>query len=98
MVEISESNELYKEPLHPYTKGLLSAIPIANPKRAKESDTEIMSGDLPSPIDIPSGCRFHTRCPYAMDKCKVIEPEMIEIKKGHSVACHLYQERINLVK
>jgi len=98
MVEISESNELYKEPLHPYTKGLLSAIPIADPKRAKESDTEIMSGDLPSPIDIPSGCRFHTRCPYAMDKCKVIEPEMIEIKKGHSVACHLYQERINLVK
>ena len=98
MVEISESNELYKEPLHPYTKGLLSAIPIADPIKARESEVQILSGDLPSPIDIPSGCRFHTRCHYAMEKCKSVEPEMIEIKEGHKVACHLYENGITLVK
>ena len=90
IVEISESNDLYKNPLHPYTKGLLSAIPIADPKKAKESKIQIIKGDIPSPIDIPSGCRFHTRCPYAMPKCKEVEPEMKEVKNGHSVACHLY--------
>lgn len=90
IVEISESNDLYKNPLHPYTKGLLSSIPIADPKKAKESKIQIIKGDIPSPIDIPSGCRFHTRCPYAMPKCKEVEPEMKEVKNGHSVACHLY--------
>ena len=98
IVEICESNELYKEPLHPYTKGLLSAIPIADPIKARESEVQILSGDLPSPIDIPSGCRFHTRCPYAMEKCKSVEPEMLEVKEDHKVACHLYENKITLVK
>ena len=89
-VEISDSNELYKNPLHPYTKGLLSAIPIADPKKAKKSEISLIKGDVPSPIDIPTGCRFHTRCPYATEKCKTVEPEMKEIEKNHFVSCHLY--------
>jgi len=90
MVEISDSNELYKKPLHPYTKGLLSAIPIADPKKANNSEITLIKGDVPSPINIPSGCRFHTRCPYATDICKTVEPEMREIEKNHFVSCHLY--------
>ena len=90
IVEISDSNELYKNPLHPYTKGLLSAIPIADPKKAKKSEISLIKGDVPSPINVPSGCRFHTRCPYATEKCKTAEPEMREIEKNHFVSCHLY--------
>ena len=90
IVEISESNELYKKPLHPYTKGLLSSIPISDPKQAKNTEIRLIKGDVPSPIDIPTGCRFHTRCPYAMDVCKSVEPEMKEVEKNHFVSCHLY--------
>jgi oligopeptide/dipeptide ABC transporter ATP-binding protein len=90
IVEISDSNDLYNNPLHPYTKALLSAIPIADPKKAKISERQIIEGDIPSPIDIPSGCRFHTRCPYAKPICKEITPQMKEVEGGHSVACHLY--------
>lgn len=90
IVEISDSNELYKNPLHPYTKALLSAIPIADPKKAKKSEISLIKGGVPSPIDIPTGCRFHTRCPYATEKCKIVEPEMKEIEKNHFVSCHLY--------
>lgn len=90
IVEISKSNDLYNNPLHPYTKGLLSAIPVTDPKRAREAKIEIIKGDIPSPIDIPIGCRFHTRCPYATEKCKSIEPEMKEVSSEHFVACHLY--------
>ncbi|MBE6066093.1 MAG: ATP-binding cassette domain-containing protein [Clostridium lundense] len=90
IVEISKSNDLYKNPLHPYTKALLSAIPIADPRKAQASVRKIIEGDIPSPMDIPSGCRFHTRCPYAMPKCKEISPEMKEVENGHSVACHLF--------
>ncbi|WP_160673786.1 oligopeptide/dipeptide ABC transporter ATP-binding protein [Clostridium sp. C8-1-8] len=95
IVEISESNNLYNNPLHPYTKALLSAIPVADPKKAKLSERQIIEGDIPSPMDIPSGCRFHTRCPYAKPICKEVSPEMIEIEKGHSVACHLYLNNNN---
>ena len=90
IVEISESNELYKKPLHPYTKGLLSSIPISDPKKAKKTEIILIKGDVPSPIDIPTGCRFHTRCPYATDICRNIEPEIKEVEKGHFVSCHLY--------
>lgn len=90
IVEISKSNDLYNKPLHPYTKGLLSAIPVTDPKKARETQIEIIKGDIPSPIDIPTGCRFHTRCPYATEKCKSIEPEMKEVNSEHFVACHLY--------
>lgn len=90
IVEIAKSNDLYNKPLHPYTKGLLSAIPVTDPKKARETQIEIIKGDIPSPIDIPTGCRFHTRCPYATEKCKSIEPEMKEVNSEHFVACHLY--------
>lgn len=90
IVEIAESNELYKNPLHPYTKALLSAIPIADPRIARSKTKHIITGDLPSPIDIPKGCRFNTRCPYAKPICHEEEPKMKEIEKGHFVACILY--------
>lgn len=90
IVEISKSSELYKKPLHPYTKALLSAIPIPDPVKAKNSVREIIEGDLPSPLNIPEGCRFRTRCPHAMPVCREKDPEMKEIEKGHSLACHLY--------
>ncbi|GKU24600.1 ABC transporter ATP-binding protein [Clostridium folliculivorans] len=90
IIEISGSKDLYSNPLHPYTKALLSAIPIADPLKAKASQRQIIEGDIPSPIDVPSGCRFHTRCPYAKPICKEITPQMKEVESGHSVACHLY--------
>jgi len=90
IVEISPSGELYKNPLHPYTKALLSAIPIADPKVAKANNRQVIKGELPSPMDVPSGCRFHTRCPYAMPICKEEIPILKKMDQEHSVACHLY--------
>ena len=91
LVEICESKSLYKNPLHPYTKALLSAIPIPDPDRASKIRRDIIKGDIPSPIDIPRGCRFNTRCPYVLPICKEAQPCMKEIEKGHLVACHLYR-------
>lgn len=88
LVEIANDKKLYDAPKHPYTQALLSAIPVPNPKVQKER--VILKGDVPSPLNPPSGCRFHTRCPKCMDICKVEEPKMIEIEGRHSVACHLY--------
>lgn len=90
LVEVSESNEIYKNPLHPYTKGLLGSIPIANPKLARMKEKSGMEGDIPSPIDPPSGCRFHTRCPYAKDICSQQVPQLKDVGNGHMTACHLY--------
>lgn len=90
MVEITYSDELYKNPLHPYTQALLSAIPIPDPDISKQSQRILLSGDVPSPIDPPSGCRFRTRCPKAMNICKEQEPEMKELAPEHFCACHLY--------
>ena len=90
LVEVSESNEIYKNPLHPYTKGLLGSIPIANPKLARMKEKSGMEGDIPSPIDPPSGCRFHTRCPYAKDICSQQVPQLKDAGNGHMTACHLY--------
>lgn len=87
IVELSDSEELYKNPLHPYTRVLLSAVPIPNPEMKR--NRIILSGDIPSPIDPPSGCRFHTRCPIAVEKCKKEEPVLRDIGRGHMVACHL---------
>lgn len=89
LVEIANDKKLYDAPKHPYTQALLSAIPVPNPKVQKER--VILKGDVPSPLNPPSGCRFHTRCPKCMDICKVEEPKMIEIEERHSVACHLYK-------
>lgn len=90
LVELCEADEIYKNPLHPYTKGLLGSIPIANPKLAREKEKSSIEGDIPSPINPPRGCRFHTRCPYARPVCSQEAPEMKEAGPGHMVACHLY--------
>lgn len=89
LVEICEAGEIYRNPLHPYTKGLLGSIPVANPKLARKKDKSSMEGDIPSPINPPSGCRFHTRCPYAKPICSGETPEMKDAGNGHMVACHL---------
>ena len=87
LVELAPKNELYDNPLHPYTKALLSAVPIPDPTIKRERI--ILKGDIPSPANPPSGCKFHTRCPYAMDKCKKEAPEYKCVEKDHFVACHL---------
>lgn len=85
VVEMSPREELYSNPLHPYTQALMSAIPVPDPTLKRERI--ILKGDVPSPLNPPSGCRFHPRCPVVMDHCKVEEPAYIEISKDHSVAC-----------
>ena len=89
MVEFAESDELYDHPMHPYTEALLSAIPVADPELARSSKRKIIKGDLPSPMDVPGGCRFHTRCPYAKPECSQMEPPLVERTPGHFVACHI---------
>ena len=91
LVETCESEEIYKNPLHPYTKGLLSCIPVADPQLARSRQNTGVAGDLPSPVDPPKGCRFHTRCPYAKPICSEQAPQMREAAPGHCVACHLYE-------
>ncbi|NLM44885.1 MAG: dipeptide ABC transporter ATP-binding protein [Clostridiales bacterium] len=88
IVEIADKNELFDNPKHPYTKALLSAIPIPDPEVVVEQ--EMLEGDVPSPVDPPSGCRFHTRCKDVMDICKKKEPKDLVLNDGHTVACHLY--------
>jgi oligopeptide/dipeptide ABC transporter ATP-binding protein len=88
IIEIAPTGKLHKDPLHPYTKALLSAQPSLDPKRKVERI--VLGGDVPSPMNPPSGCHFHPRCPEAIEKCKTEVPEMIQIDKDHSVHCHLY--------
>lgn len=90
IMEISESNEIYKNPLHPYTKALMSAVPVPDPIKEKEREKTILEGDISSNINLPKGCRFRPRCKYAKKICEEIEPELKEVSKNHSVACHLY--------
>ncbi|NLY09448.1 MAG: ATP-binding cassette domain-containing protein [Tissierellia bacterium] len=92
IVELCESEEIYKNPLHPYTVGLLASIPVPDPILRKSQEESSMKGDLPSPIDLPSGCRFHTRCPHVIDICKEVEPSLVEVSPGHQVSCHLYHK------
>ena len=89
IVEIATSQELYSRPTHPYTKALLSAVPLHDPVLEKQRKRTILSGDVPSPADPPSGCHFSTRCPVAEDNCFKITPEWKEISSSHRVACHL---------
>lgn len=88
MVEMADSYELTSRPLHPYTKSLISAIPIADPKTARRSKRIVLEGDVPSPLNPPSGCRFRTRCPYADERCSAEVPQWHELEKGHFAACH----------
>lgn len=92
IVEFTESETLFNDPLHPYTKSLLSAIPVPDPDLARSNKRIIMQGDIPSPLNAPSGCPFRTRCPNAMPKCALTRPDLVEIKPGHQVACHLYDK------
>ena len=90
LVELADSEKLIDNPLHPYTQALIAAIPIPDPT-AKKAEVKI-KGEIPSPINPPPGCRFHPRCPYAFDRCKVEEPKLKEVEPGHFVACHLYDK------
>jgi len=87
LVELTDKKSLFRNPLHPYTEALLSAVPLPDPRAKKKRI--ILPGDVPSPITPPPGCRFHTRCPYAEARCRVEEPAMKEVRPGHFVACHL---------
>ncbi|MEQ2456430.1 ABC transporter ATP-binding protein [Flavonifractor hominis] len=89
LVELAESYELNKNPIHPYTKTLLSAVPVPDPEVSRSRQRIVLEGDIPSPMNPPTGCRFHTRCPYATDKCKEAAPEFKEHAPGHWAACHL---------
>ena len=94
MMELAESDELYDRPLHPYTKALLSAIPIPDPELEKKEKRLGYRGEVPSPgLMSPQGCRFCNRCPLAADVCFKEEPEFNEIEKGHYVACHMVKRR-----
>ena len=88
LVELAESYELCNHPIHPYTQTLLSAVPLPDPEKNKTRQRILLEGDIPSPINPPSGCRFHTRCPYATDRCKREMPQLKEYGPGHFAACH----------
>jgi oligopeptide transport system ATP-binding protein len=94
IVEVAEANELYNTPLHPYTISLLSAVPMPDPLLAKKKQRIILKGDVPSPLNIPSGCPFRTRCPKATERCTEEVPELKEITKGHFAACLYVDSRL----
>ncbi len=89
LVETAPSAEIYRRPLHPYTQGLMSAIPLADPEQAARKKEIAMEGEIPSPLHPPEGCRFHTRCPYATPRCRAESPALREVGPGHMAACHL---------
>jgi oligopeptide transport system ATP-binding protein len=89
LMELADRDDLYNNPLHPYTQALLSAVPIPDPVKERQRERIILTGDVPSPVNPPSGCVFHTRCPLAYDTCSEAAPEWREVKQGHWAACHL---------
>ena len=90
MVEFGDKDKIFQNPLHPYTKALFSAVPNPNPD--EKSERILLKGDIPSPANPPKGCKFHTRCPKAMEICKHVAPKYREMEEGHFVACHCYNE------
>ena len=92
MVELADAEEIYHHPLHPYSRSLLSAVPLPDPKKARENRRIMLFGDIPSPLNAPSGCPFRTRCPYAAKECGDSMPEFKEAESGHFVACHRLKE------
>lgn len=93
IVEIASSNELYSKPQHPYTQALLSSIPIPDPAASAKRERIRLAGDVPTPIDLPTGCRFRTRCRHALPICAEQEPQLLEVSLSHSAACHLLQQK-----
>jgi oligopeptide/dipeptide ABC transporter ATP-binding protein len=87
IVELADKKDLFGEPLHPYTETLLDAVPVPDP--TLQRDRKIIQGDVASPINRPAGCHFHTRCPYVIERCRIESPELVEVKPGHLVSCHL---------
>ena len=87
LVEMAERNEIYRNPIHPYTKALLSAVPIPDPILDAQRDRVLLSGEVPSPLNPPTGCVFHPRCPIADDECSQVTPELREVEPGHWAAC-----------
>lgn len=98
MAELAPSNELYKNPLHPYTQALLSAVPVTDPETERKREQIIIKGDLPSPVSPPSGCPFRTRCPMAMEICSQVKPRWKEIEPNHWAACHLHYDETDYQK
>ena len=94
LVELAESYELYRNPIHPYTKTLMSAVPIPDPVVTRARERVILEGDIPSPINPPSGCKFHTRCPYATERCSVDVPPEFSLSETHKVRCFLANEEV----
>ncbi len=92
MVELADAKTIYERPLHPYSKSLLSAVPVPDPKIARANQRIMLEGDIPSPLNAPSGCPFRTRCPYATAQCAESMPEFKEVETGHFVACHRVAE------
>lgn len=92
MVELADANEIYSSPLHPYSKALISSVPVPDPKTARTNKRIVLKGQIPSPLDAPSGCPFRTRCAYATEQCAQSMPAFEEIRKGHFVACHRVRE------
>lgn len=88
LVELADSNEITFHNMHPYTRSLISAIPVADPTVARSSKRIVLKGDVPSPLNPPSGCRFRTRCAYASEKCAMEDPKLVEVSRGHYAACH----------
>ena len=88
MVELADAEEIYHHPLHPYTRSLLSAVPLPDPRKARENRRIVLKGDIPSPLNAPSGCPFRTRCSFATGECAECMPEFRETQPGHYVACH----------
>jgi len=93
LVELAPAQEIYANPLHPYTQALLRAIPIPDPE-AKRRASQRLGGDVPNPIAPPTGCRFHTRCPHAVERCGAEEPELVEVSPGHFVSCFLHETAV----
>ncbi len=92
MVELADADTIYNRPLHPYSKSLLSSVPLPDPKAARANQRIVLHGDIPSPLNAPSGCPFRTRCPYAKEECAASMPEFKEVETGHFVACHFAEE------
>jgi oligopeptide transport system ATP-binding protein len=90
IVELARTSELFRQPLHPYTQALLSAIPIPDPETGRERI--ILTGDVPNPVNPPKACRFHPRCRHAAEICREVEPQLQETGEGHVVACHRWRE------